>query len=84
MILLFLVAVAVREALRKTILPWIPFKRKIKSFFLSGRDGGLDRSQRGECLDPGERGFRPASHGGKIPGEIWRAVLSCFESSPVL
>ena len=59
-------------------------KKKNQVFFLSGRDGGLDRSQRGECLDPGERGFRPASHGGKIPGEIWRAVLSCFESSPVL
>ena len=54
------------------------------SLFLSGRDGGLDRSQRGECLDPGERGFRPASHGGKIPGEIWRAVLSSFESLPEL
>ena len=59
-------------------------KKKNRDFFLSGRDGGLDRSQRGECLDPGQRGFGPASHGGKIPGEICRAALSCFESLPEL
>ena len=59
-------------------------KKENQVFFLSGRDGGLDRSQRGECLDPGQRGFRPASHGGEIPGETCRAALSCLESSPQL
>ena len=59
-------------------------KKEKSSLFLSGRDGGLDRSQRGECLHPGERGFRPASHGGEIPGETCRAALSCLESSPQL
>ena len=59
-------------------------KKEKSSLFLSGRDGGLDRSQRGECLDPGQRGFRPASHGGEIPGETCRAALSCLESSPQL